>query len=322
MNQGGLRLVAHGFEKRAPRGRGALVWNVYRSFTLGQSVPTSALNHCVQLVMQQDRERYLCNLHAPKAARPGLFAIHAFNIETAHVRNITTQEAAAMGRFGWWRSTLERAFDGKPPNHPVAEALSHAIARYSLTSRYLTQVLEARELDVRVQQPRTLDELRQYCERTSGSLALLGLECAGLQPGCHLAEHAAAQAGIALGIATLLRSTVIHASQGCTYLPAEVTRRHNVKLSSMLQGEASPELCDAVAEVADEAVAHLLAARSYCNDVPDDARRILLSSVVAHHILQNMRRHGFSPFASGFGDPQSGLALQFSLLSKRWIGMY
>ena len=196
------------------------------------TAPAAALNHCVELVRTSDRERYICNLHAPMEARPGLFALHAFNLETARIRSSTTTEATAQGRFAWWRRTLDQALDGAPPEHPVATALAHAHAKYRFTTRYLTQTLDARESDVSVQQPRSMDELAQYAERTAGSMLLLGLECGGVT-GDEAAERAAAHAGIALGIATLLRGTAAHASQGCTYLPAEVTKRHNVSLSTV-----------------------------------------------------------------------------------------
>lgn len=281
----------------------------------------SALNHCVETVRAHDRERYLCNLHAPAESRPGLFAVHAFNLETARVRSSTSQEATAMGRFTWWREAVTQAVAGTPPSHPVAAALAHAHAAYGLTPRFLMQLLDAREADLRVQQPLSLDDLRQYAERTAGSLLLLGLECGGIA-GSDAAERAAAHAGTALGLATLLRGTATHAAQGCTYLPKEVTTRHRVNISQMLRGAPSAELCGAVSEVADEAVAHLLAARSLQPEVPTPARALLLPATVADHILAQLQRHGHSPFAPQVQAPQAGVSLQFGLLWRRHAGRY
>ena len=39
------------------------------------------------------------------------------------------------------------SMQGSPPDHPVAVALSHAYSQHELTSRYLTQLLDAREAD-------------------------------------------------------------------------------------------------------------------------------------------------------------------------------
>lgn len=289
----------------------------FSSTTTGTHARAAALNHCVELVRNHDRERFLCNLHAPEAARPGLFAIHAFNLETARIRSSTTTESTALGRFTWWRNALEQAAAGTASNHPVSAALAHAHAEYGLTARFLMQILDARQADLHVRQPSSLEDLLKYAERTAGSLLLLGLECGGCASN-DAAERAAAHAGTALGLATLLRGTAAHAAQGCTYLPADVTARHRVSLSQTLRGAPSVELCDAVAEVADEAVAHLLAARSMRSDVPPSARALLLPATVADHILSQLQRHGYSPFAPGAQAPP-GVRLQLALLWRKWF---
>ena len=81
----------------------------------------------------------------------------------------------------------------------------------------------------------------------------------------------------------------------------------------MLRGSASTEVCDAVAEVADEAVAHLLAARSMLSEVPTTARPLLLPTAVADHILARLQQHGYSPFAPAVQEPL-GPRLQLALL--------
>ena len=81
----------------------------------------------------------------------------------------------------------------------------------------------------------------------------------------------------------------------------------------MLRGTSSPELTDAVAEVADEAVAHLLAARALSAQVPAAGRAILLPATVADHILMRLQRHGYAPFEPVAAAPL-GLSLQFALL--------
>lgn len=282
--------------------------------------PARSLNFCVDVVKQHDRERYACNLHAPHEARVGLFALHAFNLETVNIGATTTDEAAGAMRFAWWRDTVGKCLDGRPPEHPVAQALAHAHAACGLTPRYLTQLLDAREADLRRQQPRSLGELSTYAERTAGSLLLLGLEVSGAG-GCEWAERAASQAGMALGITTVLRGAASHAAQGRTYIPADVTDRHGVKVSRLLKGEASAALSDAVAEVADEATAHLLAARAMRPDLGPAARAVLLPATVADLTLARLHAHGFSQFEPAVGEPL-GVRLQLELLWGRLSGTY
>ena len=89
----------------------------------------------------------------------------------------------------------------------------------------------------------------------------------------------------------------------------------------MLRGVPSTALGDAMAEVADEAVAHLLAARSMHPDVPAPARSLLLPATVADHILMRLQSHAYSPFADGVQAPL-GPRLQLALLWRRWTGSY
>lgn len=186
----------------------------------------------------------------------------AFNIETANIRSTTSTVEIGRMRLMWWRQAIEQSRAGKPPDHPVAQALAQAQAQHSLSFRFLEQLLDAREADLETKQPADLRQLLSYCERTAGALQvgglalyssgtrrgpaprstntpnlpcasqLLGLECAGVVDN-EQAELAAVHVGCALGLATLLRGTAYHASKGCTYIPADVASRHSVDLSQV-----------------------------------------------------------------------------------------
>jgi len=258
----------------------------------------------------------MCNLLAPPAARPGLFALHAFNVETAKIRGTTAEQAIGRMRVAWWRQTLEQAWRGEPPDHPVAQALAHAHVRHGLELRLLEQLLDAREDDLAESQKESRDTLISYCERTAGSLLLLGLECAPKATGVEAAEHAAVHVGCALGLASLLRGTAVHASQSCTFIPVDVAARHNLTLKQVLSGRDSVDLSNAVAELASDAVSHLLAARALSSELPRDARSILLPAVVADHILQQLQRSSYAVFS---GEIRKPLGLRL-LMALNWNG--
>ena len=290
-----------------------------RSARRSYTAPARSLNYCVDLVRASDPERYACNLHAPAAARPGLFAFHALNVETARARSASSTEAIASGRLRWWRTTLEQAFGGSPPDHPVAQAVAHAAAAHGATRRLAERLIDAREADLLVKQPPTLAELTKYAEATAGSLLLLGLECVGATG--EAAEMAAVHVGCAAALATMMRGTAAHAAEGCLYVPADVTSRHQVEIGRVMRGEPSQALADAVAEVADEAVAHLLAARSATADVPAPARAALLLAVPTDLHLGRLQRAGFSPFSPEMSQPL-GLRMHAELLWRRATGRF
>ncbi len=280
-----------------------------------------ALAHCVNEVRAKDAERFAANLHAHKLARPALFAAHAYNLELAQIASKTTEPHIATMRFAWWRTALDAAARGEPPDHPVAQALAHAIGTRDITPRYLERLLDAREHDVGRTQPETIDELLRYCEHTAGALLLIGCEAAGVADNAP-SELAATHAGIACALATLLRGTAAHVSQGCTFIPAEVASSHKLTLKSALSGRPSAELASAVSELAALASAHLLSARSLRGQLPAASRTALVHTVPAELILRNLQMAAYDVYAPHALAPLAPLSLRLHVGWHAWRGSY
>ena len=73
--------------------------------------------HCAALVREADRDRYLATLFAPAEHRDALFALYAFNVEIARVRDLGARADAgrnppamvARGAIGRARGRSGRA---------------------------------------------------------------------------------------------------------------------------------------------------------------------------------------------------------------------
>ena len=87
-----------------------------------------------------------------------MFALHAFNLETAKIRATTSDHNIGRMRLLWWRQAVTQAADGRPPDHPVVQALADAGARHGWTWRYLEQLLDAREADLGLTQPENWEQ--------------------------------------------------------------------------------------------------------------------------------------------------------------------
>lgn len=83
-----------------------------------------ALAHVVALVRERDLDRYLATLYAPPAARAGLFALHALDLELAEVARSTTEPMLGQIRLAWWREQLQTLDGGARPAPPVLAALA------------------------------------------------------------------------------------------------------------------------------------------------------------------------------------------------------
>jgi phytoene synthase len=69
--------------------------------------------HCEHIVRAADKDRFLATLFAPANRRGALFALYAFNVEVARVREVAREPMAGEIRLQWWRDALERPGSGE-----------------------------------------------------------------------------------------------------------------------------------------------------------------------------------------------------------------
>ncbi|MBB4631377.1 squalene/phytoene synthase family protein [Sphingosinicella soli] len=78
------------------------------------------------IVRTEDRDRYVATLFAPAAARPGLFALHAFDLALAEVVRTTTEPQIGMIRLAWWRDSVQGVRENPVAGQPVLAAVAAA----------------------------------------------------------------------------------------------------------------------------------------------------------------------------------------------------
>ncbi|KAI7839929.1 hypothetical protein COHA_006323 [Chlorella ohadii] len=258
----------------------------------------------------------------PKELRAPLFALRAFNVETALIGEHAKGEMLVLMRCQWWRDAVNDCFKGKPPAQPVVTALAEVLgAGHQLTRYRLQQLVSAREEDLlRTEQPASLAALERYAEGTAGQLLHLQLEAAGLgasaasagtASAAHAAaaEHAASHLGKAVGLAALLRGTHNHASRGRVYLPADLCRQHGVTEQDVLSGHDTPAVRDVTLAVASAAQQHLQEARRLRPQLAAEARPLFLPAVATGMYLEALEAAGFNLFDQRLMQP--GAAVPF-----------
>ena len=135
-----------------------------------------AFAHCEALVRAADRDRFLAALFAPRERRGALFALYAFNVEIARVREVVRDPVAGEIRLQWWSDVL--AGDGRweIEAHPVASALRASVARYGLPPERLQTTISARRFDLYDEPMATLADLEAYADGASSSLIALAAQ--------------------------------------------------------------------------------------------------------------------------------------------------
>jgi phytoene synthase len=187
----------------------------------------SAFTACEAIVRRADPDRYFSAPFAPEEKRRHLFALYALNHELAHVAEAVREPMIGEIRLQWWREGLEGARKGDPRPHDVLRAVAETFRAVELPQRLFDEMFDARAADF-APGPFANDRERDgYLDATSGNLIRLAVRILG--EGDAL-DGLAGDAGIAYGLAGLLRSQEHHAARGKLFLTNADTARKDAQM--------------------------------------------------------------------------------------------
>ena len=254
-----------------------------------------AFAHCEALVRAADRDRFLATLFAPRERRGAMFALYAFNVEIARIREVVRDPVAGEIRLQWWSDVLAGDGRGEIEAHPVASALRASVARYGLPPERLQTTISARRFDLYDEPMATLADLEAYADGASSSLIDLAAQIlnGGGVPDMDALSH---HAGRAQAIAGLLKAFPFHAARGQLFVPLELLERHGADPEDVRIGRATPQLRTALADLRDSARRHLRQAHDMVRLVPHDVMPALLPVALAGATLARMERGDYDPF--------------------------
>jgi phytoene synthase len=247
-----------------------------------------AFAHCERLVREADKDRFFAALYAPANRRRQLFALYAFNIEIAAVRDRISQPMAGELRLQWWRDALvgERAAEAR--GSPVAAALIQTVIRSQLPLKLLTDLIDARRFDLYDEPMGSLAQLEGYARRTSSALFELGALI--LDGPSNQVASAAEPAGIAYALTGLLRSLPVHAARRQTYLPVELLEQHGAKIENLFAGRLTPELRASLGDMHERIEKHLRVYERVAASLPPAVAPVFLPISLVRLYLRKLRR--------------------------------
>lgn len=276
------------------------------------------LSYAGQVVRKEDHDRYLTAVLAPEAEREGLFALYAFNVELAKVRETVSEELIGHMRLQWWRDNLDAIFAGSPPKHPAAAAFSEAVTRFGLSRAPVETLLEARGADLDDAPPPDMAALETYAANTSVPLVQLALEVLGARSDA--TEAAAQDVGTAWALTGLMRAVPFHGRRRQSHLPQDLVRAAGLDTSKLFDRGPQPELAGVVAQVAERARVLLSEARRQARQVPKRAAPALLIASLAESYLNALEKAGYDPFNPSLGAPRVGRLLR--LYGRHLLGRF
>jgi phytoene synthase len=253
-----------------------------------------AFQHCEALVREGDPDRYFATLFAPLSARPHLFALIAFSLTIARVREAASNPMAGEIRLQWWRDALQGEARGDVKANPVAAALDDAIVKRKLGRQPFVDLIDARVFDLYEDPMPRVNDLEGYCGETASALIRLGalVLCDGGEPG---GAAAAGHAGVAYGVTGLLRALPWHSRGGQVYLPADILKTYGVTREDIVTGRGGPGLVGATADLRALARRHLKAYEAARATIAPAARPAFLPVALVEPYLAAMERPGYDP---------------------------
>ncbi len=277
-----------------------------------------ALSYCADEVRRHDPERFLTVLFAPERHRESLFALYAFNLEVAKIREVVSEPMLGEIRLQWWREAIAEIYAATPRRHAVVEALADAVRSADLPRDPFERLIDARARDLDEEPPATLAVLERYAADTSSILQHQALRILGADG--EASGAAAGKIGVAWALVGLVRAMGFHVRKKRVYLPADLIERHGIVRRDLMELRRSDALCTAVKEISERASALLAEARQKRREIPRAALPALLTAPLSDSHLRRIARAGFDPFAPEIVEPLRfpGLKLAWSSLRGRY----
>ena len=253
------------------------------------SSQAGATAYCQDIVRRHDKDRYLASLFAPEDKRPHLWALYAFNYEIARVRDSITEPMAGEVRLQWWSDTLGTLGGGGSLDHPVLAALSEAVSAGSLPVPALIGLIEARRFDLYHDAMPTVTELEGYLGETSSmliqlaSMILAGGDAARAAAG-------AGYAGVAYGLAGLLRALPLQRARGQCFVPRDLLALEGLEPGDLLAGTPREALARVIGRLIAVAQERLGQARCERGSIPEAAMAAFLPASLTEVYLRALAR--------------------------------
>ncbi|WP_439618700.1 phytoene/squalene synthase family protein [Shinella sp.] len=246
--------------------------------------------HCLTVLRETDRDRYLACLLAPAEKRGALAALYAFNAEIARVRDVVREALPGEIRLQWWRDLLEGEADGDAMANPLAAGLMACVREHRLPIAVLTDMIEARIFDVYNDPMESRASFEGYAGETAS--ALIQLASLILDPAtAPKSADAAGHAGVAQTVAGTLLLLPIHRRRGQVYLPADLLAATGLTPEALLGGSDAAAATRAVQAFVGLGREHLAKARA-AGGVSPANRPAFLPVALVPHILDAAEKAG------------------------------
>ncbi len=240
-----------------------------------------------------DPDRFLTARFSPRHARASLMALYAFAAELARIPDLVSEPALGEFRLQWWRDALAGTADGASSGAPGSDALAAAIRSRELPRATLLGMIDARSADLSGGGFADLTALKAYLYKSQGAVFGLGAQILG--DSAHGSERASNAAGLAYGLAILLRNLPRDAAAGRVMVPLTLMRECGLEPEMLLAGEGGKRVLRLVADLERESRSALADARGHLVHCELPARAAFAPLILVEPYLDALGAPGHNP---------------------------
>jgi phytoene synthase len=192
--------------------------------------------YCQEKTAQSGSSFYYSFLFLPPERRRAITALYALCRQLDDTVDEASDASVARIKLAWWRTEIQKMFDGKP-DHPVTKALLPHLETCRIEQRRLLAIVDGMEMDL--DQTRYLDfpGLRNYCWHVAGVVGELSAGIFGYADPATLVY--ADKLGLAFQLTNIIRDVGDDARKGRIYLPIDELQRFDVKAADIINGRYS-----------------------------------------------------------------------------------
>lgn len=240
--------------------------------------------YCEQVIKNHSRSFYAAFSTLPKEKAMSVYAIYAFCRIADDVVDEEADEKALMRL----RKELELFEKGEEVDHPVWRALRVVFQTYPMDISPFYDMLMGQEQDLTFQQPKTQEELEDYCYYVAGSVGLMLLPLLTDRPEDYQEEAIAL--GTAMQLTNILRDVGEDLENGRVYLPKEVMDFHGYTLERLENRTINANFTRLWEYEAQKAENYYEKSLDLVYNMNEDAKKPLLLSLLFYKEILNVVR--------------------------------
>lgn len=242
------------------------------------------------LVKAANWDRYTSTLFAPADKREALFSLYAFDAEVSRICDLVHDPLPGEIRLQWWRDVANGERSGEAASHPLASALMRTMQAHDLPRSAFDAYCEARIFDFYHDVMPDRTALEAYLGATQSAIIQLAAMVLD-HPSASLASEAAGHAGVAAGIADIIRRLPIIRSKGQGFVPQDILNAAGLSQEALLasgDAGATKRAVEAMIALADSHYSKFLKLKAA---LPPAVRPAFLPVAIVPRMLRSLGRN-------------------------------